>query len=35
MGLFDRFKKKQPAADNDYERLSAMGDDPDVWETIG
>jgi hypothetical protein len=34
MGIFDRFKKKQPAADNDYERLSAKGDDPDAWEDL-
>jgi hypothetical protein len=34
MGLFDRFKKKKSAATSDYERLSALGDDPDVWEDL-
>ena len=35
MGIFDRFKKKQPAGAIDYERLSALGDDPDAWEDLG
>ena len=33
MGLFDRFKKKRSPA-SDYERLSALGDGPDVWEDL-
>lgn len=35
MGLFDRFKKKKSAATSDYERLSALGDDPDAWDDLG
>jgi hypothetical protein len=34
MGFFDLFKKKRPSADNGYERFSALGDDPDVWEDL-
>lgn len=34
MGFFDLFKKKRPAADNGYARLSALGDDPDAWEDL-
>jgi len=34
MGFFDLFKKKRPAADNGYKRLSALGDDPDAWEDL-
>lgn len=33
MGLFDRFKK-QPEPPSAYERLSALGEDEDVWEDL-
>lgn len=34
MGLFDRFKKTKHSPTSDYKRLSALGDDPDVWEDL-
>ncbi len=34
MGLFDRFKKKKEAPASDYERMSALGDNPDTWSTL-
>lgn len=34
MGIFDRFKRKKTAVDNGYDRLSALGDDPDAWDDL-
>lgn len=34
MGLFDRFKKKNQEPKFDYDRLSALGADPDAWEDL-
>jgi hypothetical protein len=37
MGMFDRFakkEKKKEAPASDYERMSALGDDPDAWQDL-
>jgi hypothetical protein len=34
MGLFDRFRSKKHSPASDYERFSALGDDPDAWEGL-
>lgn len=34
MGLFDRSKRKKEAPASDYERMSALGDDPAAWEAL-
>jgi len=34
MGLFDRFKKKKESPATDYERISALGDNPCAWDEL-
>lgn len=34
MGLFDRFKKKKEVSASDYDRMSALGDNPDAWSAL-
>ena len=34
MDFFNRFKKSQPAADDDCQHLSALGDDEDAWDRL-
>jgi hypothetical protein len=34
MGFLDRFKVKQKAPSDGYERMSAAGDNPDVWDSL-
>lgn len=34
MGLFDGFRKKKQSPTSDFERLSALGDDPDAWDDL-
>jgi hypothetical protein len=34
MGLFDRLWNKKQAPASDYQRLSALGDNPDAWDSL-